>query len=83
MNDNINWLITVLCGDITLHCALQVKRSALSGDCAEHPMEPENRKIIHALLPLHVQSCGPIVAVDRLFDIHIVKPCTKGGEECQ
>jgi len=50
---------------------LQVKRDVLPGDCAEYPMEPENRKAIHALLPLHVQTCGPIVAVDELFEVHI------------
>ena len=69
MSDDINWLITILYGDVLLTCALQVKRSVLSGDCAEYPMEPENRKMIHALLPMHVQSCGPIVAVDDLFEI--------------
>ena len=71
MHDDMNWLITVLYGDMLLRCALQVKRDALPGDCAEYPMEPENRKAIHALLPLHVQTCGPIVAVDELFEVHI------------
>jgi hypothetical protein len=72
MGDDINWLVTVLYGDTLLRCALQVKRDALPGDCAEYPMEPENRKAIHALLPLHVQTCGPIVAVDELFEVHSV-----------
>ena len=71
MGDELNWLITILYGDTLLRCALQVKRAALPGDCAEYPMEPENRKAIHALLPLHVQTCGPIVAVDELFEVHI------------
>ena len=71
MGDDINWLITVLYNDTLLRCALQVKRDALPGDCAEYPMEPENRKAIHALLPLHVQTCGPIVAVEELFAVHI------------
>ncbi len=71
MGDDINWLVTVLYGDTLLRCALQVKRDVLPGDCAEYPMEPENRKAIHALLPLHVQTCGPIVAVDELFEVHI------------
>ncbi len=84
MNDELNWLITVLYGDTLLRCALQVKRDALPGDCAECPMEPENRKAIHALLPLHVQSCGPIVAVEELFEVHIAndggqRPPARGG----
>lgn len=71
MDDNVNWLVTVLYHDSLLKCALQVKRDALPGDCAEYPMEPENRKAIHALLPLHVRECGIVVAVEEIFDIHI------------
>lgn len=70
MNDDLNLLITILHGDVLLRCALQVKRGDLPGDCAEYPMEPENRKAIHAMLPLHVQTCGPIVAVEDLFEVH-------------
>lgn len=69
--DDINWLVTVLYGDTLLRCALKVKRDAVPDDCAEYPMEPENRKAIHALLPLHVQTCGPIVEVEDLFEVHI------------
>ena len=71
MDDNINLLITILNGNTLLRCALQVKRDALPGDCVNYPMDPENRKAIHALLPLHVQSCGPIVAVEDLFEVHV------------
>ena len=71
MSEYINWLITILCEDTLLRCALQVRRDALPGDCAEYPMEPENRQVIHALLPPHVRTCGPIVAVEDLFEIHI------------
>lgn len=81
MGDDINWLVTVLYGDTLLRCALQVKRDALPGDCAEYPMEPENRKAIHALLPLHVQTCGPIVAVEELFEVHIANAALTGGGE--
>jgi hypothetical protein len=75
MNDEVNWLITILYGDQLLRCALKVHRDALIGgeDCRLHPMEPENRKHIHALLPLHVRSCGPIVAIEELFEIGIVE----------
>ena len=73
MGADICWLVTVLYRDTLLRCALRVRRDALSGDCAEYPMEPENRKVIHALLPLHIQSCGPVVAVEELFEVHIVE----------
>jgi len=71
MDDSVSWLITVLCGDELLRCALKVKRDACPGDCIAHPMEPENRLAIHTMLPLHVQNCGPIVAVEELFEVHI------------
>ena len=76
MDDNINFLVTVLYyrHDTLLRCAVKVKREDLPGDCAEYPMEPENRDHIHSLLPAHVRSCGPVVAVETLFEIHAAKP---------
>jgi hypothetical protein len=71
MSDEVCWLITVLHGDTILLCALKVKRCDLPGDCAQYPMEPENRKVIHALLPLHVRACGPIISMEQLFDVHV------------
>ncbi len=71
MNDQINWLITILYGDTLLRCALQVDTKTLTGDCVEYPMEPENRRAIHKLLPSHIQSCGPIVAIEKLFAVHV------------
>jgi hypothetical protein len=73
MGTDISWLVTVLYGDTILRCALKVPRASVSSDCAEYPMIPENREAIHALLPLHVKSCGPIVAVDELFEVHVVQ----------
>jgi len=73
MSDELNLLITVLYRDTLLRCALQCKRAALPEDCGMYPMEPENRKAIHALLPLHVQTCGPIVAVEKLFEVYVAK----------
>ena len=71
MGNAINWLITILYGDTLLRCALQVRRDSLPGDCAMYPMEPENRRFIHTLLPTHVQSCGQIVEVENLFEVHV------------
>jgi hypothetical protein len=79
MGNDICWLVTVLYGDTLLQCALKVPRTAVGCDCWEYPMEPENRKAIHALLPLHVQTCGPIVAVEELFDVHIANNDLSGG----
>ncbi|MFA5378113.1 MAG: hypothetical protein WC455_20340 [Dehalococcoidia bacterium] len=84
MNDEINLLVTILYNDTLLRVALKCKD--LPGDCAKYPMEPENRKTIHALLPLHVRSCGPIVDVEDLFEITVPnisvrhEPAASGGE---
>lgn len=72
MSPYITFLITVLYDDSLLRCALKVDRNALPGDCAEYPLEPENRAHLHGLLPLHVRNCGPIVEVEQIFECEIV-----------
>ncbi len=72
MSDEICWLVTVLYEGTLLKCALRVKKAAVSQDCQDFPMEPENREAIRALLPLHVRSCGPVVAVDDLFAVEVL-----------
>ncbi len=70
MGSDICFLITILYGDELLRCALKVDRNKLSGDCAEYPMEPENREMLHNLLPLHVKNSGPIVAIEEVFEVY-------------
>ena len=71
MGTDVCFLITILYGDELIQCAMKCDKYKLGGDIAEHPMEPENREALHSLLPLHVRSCGPIVAVSTdLFEIH-------------
>lgn len=67
------FLITILYEGALMRCALRVSKLKISGDCEEYPMEPENRAQLHALLPDHVRSCGPIVAVEDLFEVQIVR----------
>ena len=84
MGTDICLLVTVLYGDTLLRCAVKVPRTAVvcdCWDCWENPMEPKHRNAIHALLPLHVQSCGPIVAVDELFEVHIAKSHKEGNQD--
>jgi len=75
MDDAINWLVTILCDGTLIRCALKVDKWDLPEgrvyDITRHPMEPENREAIHALLPMHVRSCGPVVDVVELFDVHV------------
>ena len=67
------FLITILYEGALIRCALRVSKLKISGDCEEYPMEPENRAQLHALLPEHVRSCGPIVAVEDLFEVQVVR----------
>lgn len=74
MNNDICFLITVLyqSAGTTIDCAIKINRDKLTGDCAEYPMEPENRKKLHSILPMHVRSCGPIIKVEEIFEVHCV-----------
>jgi len=70
MADTICFLITLLYRDELLRCSIKVKKSQLDGDCAEYPMEPENRKQLWELLPQHVRECGnTVVEVTELFEV--------------
>lgn len=80
MGSDIYWLITLYYeyNNTLITCALHTNRDALieagcTDDIEEAYMEPENRKVIRDLLPSHVQSVGPIVAIDGLF--HITAYC--------
>lgn len=69
MGEFISFLITVLYNGTLVRCALRFSKESLQGDCVEYPMQPANRKQLHALLPLHIRSMGPIVKVERIFDV--------------
>ncbi len=70
MGDDINFLITLLSGGSLIKCALKVPRAKLTGDCEKYPREPENIGQLLALLPDHVETCGPIVDVEFIFEVH-------------
>ena len=72
MPDYICFLITILYEGTLMRCALRVPKSKISGDCAEYPLEPENREQLHALLPEHVRECGPIVDVEEIFHVEVL-----------
>jgi hypothetical protein len=72
MSPYMSFIITVLYGDTLLKCGLKLDRGAdgVPSDLGEYPME--YRKFLHGLLPLHVQSCGAIVDIEEIFEIHCV-----------
>ncbi|MEE9303464.1 MAG: hypothetical protein V3U84_06730 [Thiotrichaceae bacterium] len=66
------FLISIFYEGSLLKCALKVRRDALSEDCIDNPMEPENRKTLRDLLPFHVKACGPVVDVEPLFEVSVI-----------
>lgn len=73
MGNDENFLITVFYEkqESLLKCALQVSGLLAAEFDLEYPMEAKARAWLHAQLPLHVRSCGPIVQVDRIFAISL------------
>lgn len=69
MDSNTPLLITLLYNGTLVECALLIKDGDLDEDALTYPMEPENRAKIHALLPMYVRTCGPVVAVKSIFAI--------------
>jgi len=69
MSKEITFLLTLLNSDDTLlKVCLNIEEpeKILKGDCAEYPLEPENRKQLFNLLP-EFCKVGKIVDVERIF----------------
>jgi len=71
VGNDLSYLISILHQMEIVQVALKIKRSQVSHDVFMYPMEPESREILHGLLPAHVQSMGPIIAVDELFEVTV------------
>lgn len=73
MSPEIQFLLTLLNSDnqgghYTLKVALSIGENVeLPEDGLEYPMEPESRKFLQSLLPLHCQY--EIIEVERLFEV--------------
>ena len=82
MGNDLCLLITLLyeANKTLLRVALKLDRDEISEDCAKYFLEPENRACIHALLPDHVRSLGPIVEIEELFEVHQSNPGVLGRE---
>lgn len=68
MGSDVCFLITVVHHDSLLQCALSMPRTQVPEDCLMYPMD--NREWFERVLPLHVQSAGPIVKIEDLFAVH-------------
>jgi hypothetical protein len=84
MGNDLCLLITLLyeANKTLLRVALKLDRDEISEDCAKYFLEPENRASIHALLPAHVRSLGPIVEIEELFEVHQSNPTGQGRADC-
>lgn len=75
MNDYICWLVTVLYDETLLRCALKIDKwdipSGMMRLVMDDPNGADSRDVIRTLLPLHVRSCGPVVQVEPLFEVHV------------
>jgi hypothetical protein len=69
MNPDIRLIITVLYEGRLLKCAMRIDGEKLPKDCDRCWMEEDNKKLLWDKLPLHVQSCGPIVDVEEIFEL--------------
>ncbi len=69
MNNETNLLITLSNGEYILQVAIKFLDGVLNSDIISAPLEPENKKVIFAYLPLHCQSFGNIVDVKEIFEI--------------
>jgi hypothetical protein len=74
MSEYICILITVLYESqkTLLRCAVKIRHADIDYDTIKYWAEPENKTLLHSLLPLHVRSCGPIVEVKEIFEIEMV-----------
>jgi len=70
MNDDVCWLVTVLHDGRLLKCAVKFKRDSVPGDMVRYPTEWRT-EVGERLLPEHVRSAGPIVAVEEIFEVHV------------
>lgn len=69
MNNDENILITLSNGEYLIKVAMKATGNMFTGDATQFPLEPENKEQFMKLLPLHCKNFGPIVEVEKLFDI--------------
>jgi len=56
-----------------VECVIKAHYSIIDYEEIYHWGEKENRDKIHALLPMHVRSVGPIVAVKPIFECVVLE----------
>ena len=70
MDNAICLLVDVLYEGGILSCALKVDRDVFGYNPPEFDWQSA-KEAIRELLPLHVRSCGPVVRVVEIFEVHV------------
>jgi len=70
MGNAICLLVDVLYEGGILSCAIKIDRDDFDLDFPESIFVKD---AVRALLPLHVRSCGPVIRVQEIFEVHIAK----------
>jgi hypothetical protein len=69
MSDYICLLVTVLYDRGLERVAIKVHSDDLSDDAEAYLLEHDSKDEIHDLLPMHIQSMGPVVHVERIAEV--------------
>lgn len=70
ISKNISFLITLSDGNESIRCALKTTEDNLLKYGVKYPMEENNKKHLHSLLPGHVRTYGKIVGIEEIFDVY-------------
>jgi hypothetical protein len=73
MDKHVSFLISILYDMTIVKVAVAIDKSLLSSDTLEYHMEESSREELHKHLPLHVQTMGPIVDVEYIFNVSVVE----------
>jgi hypothetical protein len=73
MDKHVSFLISILYDMTIVKVAVAIDKSLLGSDTMEYHMEESSREELHKHLPLHVQTMGPIVDVERIFNVSVVE----------
>ena len=74
MSNYLSFLITIIYGESLLKCALKINRDKIPANVnlTDDYSHSSSHEYLHSKLPFHVQSCGPIVEVEPIFEIEII-----------
>ncbi len=73
MGSQVCLLLSILYGNVLSKVAVSIDRALLSRDAQEYYMEEGSREEFRRLLPEHLRTMGPIVDVQELHAVEMLK----------